>query len=148
MTTTGSTTSCSSNRRMARGSASKTLVSSTYVRTAELDPRLPVEAATSATLRPKGVLQVYDTPGTGGTGVWSSAPVAVANPETRRRVPGFAYPQWSGTRSAAEAALAGGVGADRSQEVDPPEVRPQRLAEVELAVHALPEQEAAEALFT
>src|SRR5262245_63812337 len=73
MTTTGSTTSCSSNRRMARGSASNTLVSSTYVRTAELDPRLPVEAATSVTLRPKGVLQVYDTPGPGGTGLFAPA---------------------------------------------------------------------------
>ena len=32
MTTTGSTTSCSSNLRSAAGSASRTLVSSTYVR--------------------------------------------------------------------------------------------------------------------
>src|SRR5262245_42281975 len=121
MTTTGSTTSCSSNRRMARGSASNTLVSSTYVRTAELDPRLPVEAATSATLRPKGVLKVYDTPDPVGAGAAREL-------------------------SAAEAAFAGGVGADRPQEVDPAEVRPQRLAEVELAVDALPEQEAAEPL--
>src|SRR6476620_1564164 len=48
--------------------------------------------------------------------------------------------------SGAEAALALGVGTDGAQEVDPAEVRPVRLAEVELAVRALPEQEPAEPL--
>src|SRR5689334_24700944 len=48
--------------------------------------------------------------------------------------------------SAAEAALALGVRTDRAQEVDAPEVRPQRLAEVELRVGRLPQQEATEAL--
>lgn len=48
--------------------------------------------------------------------------------------------------SGAEAALALGVAADRAEEVDVPEVRPERLAEVELAERALPEQEAAEPL--
>src|SRR4051794_36192685 len=42
--------------------------------------------------------------------------------------------------------LAGGVRTDRTQEVDAPEVRPVGLAEVELRVRALPEQEAAESL--
>ena len=46
----------------------------------------------------------------------------------------------------AEAALALGVRADRAQEVDPAEVGPVGLAEVELAVRALPQQEAAEPL--
>src|SRR6478735_9079188 len=48
--------------------------------------------------------------------------------------------------SAAEAAFTLGVRADRAQEVDPAEVGPQRLAEVELRVGRLPEQEATEPL--
>src|SRR4051812_49889143 len=48
--------------------------------------------------------------------------------------------------SAAEAALPLGVRAHGTQEVDPPEVGPVGLAEVELALRALPEQEAAEPL--
>src|ERR671912_341714 len=52
----------------------------------------------------------------------------------------------AGRRSAAEAALALGVRADGAQEVHAPEVGPQRLAEVELRVGRLPQQEAAEAL--
>src|SRR5690242_9329628 len=42
--------------------------------------------------------------------------------------------------------LAGRVGPDRTQEIDAAEVGPVGLAEVELALRALPEQEAAEAL--
>src|SRR6478735_3072656 len=49
-------------------------------------------------------------------------------------------------RSAAEAALALGVRTDGAQEVDAPEVGPQGLAEVELRLRRLPQQEAAEAL--
>ena len=45
--------------------------------------------------------------------------------------------------SAAEAALARGVRPDRAEEVDPAEVGPERLAEVELRVGRLPQQEAA-----
>src|SRR4051812_17447110 len=52
------------------------------------------------------------------------------------------------TASGAEAALALGVGADRAQEVDLAEVGPVGLAEVELALGALPQQEAAETLLT
>ena len=48
--------------------------------------------------------------------------------------------------SGAEAALALGVRPQRAQEVDAAEVGPVGLAEVELAVRALPEQEAAEPL--
>src|SRR5690606_11269312 len=48
--------------------------------------------------------------------------------------------------SAPEAALALGVRAQRAQVVDPAEVGPVRLAEVELRVRALPEQEAPEPL--
>ena len=47
---------------------------------------------------------------------------------------------------AAEAAVAVGVVAQRPQEVDLAEVRPVGLAEVELAVRALPEQEAGQPL--
>src|SRR5690349_12978266 len=50
------------------------------------------------------------------------------------------------TPSGAEATLPLGVGADGTQEVDAPEVGPVGLAEVELALRALPEQEAAEPL--
>src|SRR5450830_1703277 len=50
------------------------------------------------------------------------------------------------TRSAPEASLARSVRAHDPQEVDPPEVRPVRLPEVELGVRALPQQEAAEPL--
>src|SRR6187431_1971246 len=48
--------------------------------------------------------------------------------------------------SGAVAALALGVGPDGPQEVHAAEVRPVGLAEVELALRALPEQEAAEPL--
>src|SRR5690606_38607759 len=60
-----------------------------------------------------------------------------------RRNPGWGR-GGAGGSSAAEAALAGRVGAQRPQEVDPAEVGPVGLAEVELAVHALPEPEATE----
>src|SRR3954465_9555848 len=50
--------------------------------------------------------------------------------------------------SGAEAALALRVGADGPQEVDLAEVGPVGLTEVELALGALPEQEAAEPLLT
>src|SRR6188768_1730277 len=45
-----------------------------------------------------------------------------------------------------EPALPCRVRTDGPQEVDPPEVRPVRLAEVELRVRALPEQESPQAL--
>src|SRR5680860_1459754 len=51
---------------------------------------------------------------------------------------------WSGS----EAALALSVGPQRAQEVHAPEVGPEGLAEVELAVRALPEQETAEPLLS
>jgi hypothetical protein len=54
----------------------------------------------------------------------------------------------SGTGSGTEAALSLGVGPDRPEEVDVPEVGPERFAEVELAQRALPEQEAAQPLLT
>ncbi len=44
------------------------------------------------------------------------------------------------------AALPLGVGTQRAKKVDPPEVRPQRVAEVELRVRALPQHEPAEPL--
>jgi len=50
-------------------------------------------------------------------------------------------------RSAAEASTAHRVGPQGAQEVGPPEVGPVRLAEVELAVGALPQQEPREPLF-
>jgi len=50
-----------------------------------------------------------------------------------------------GAGSAAEAPLALLVGADRAQEVDLAEGRPVRVAEVELTVRALPQEEAREA---
>src|SRR3569833_323735 len=50
--------------------------------------------------------------------------------------------------SGAVAAMSRGVGADRPQEVDLAEVRPDGLAEVELRVGALPEHEAGEALLS
>ncbi len=52
----------------------------------------------------------------------------------------------SWTWSGAVTALAQGVGPHRAQEVDPPEVRPVGLTEVELRPGALPQQEAAESL--
>src|SRR5206468_3153060 len=48
--------------------------------------------------------------------------------------------------SDAEPPLSRGVRAQRPQEVDVPEVGPERLAEVELAVRALPQQEATQPL--
>src|SRR5690625_7454196 len=48
--------------------------------------------------------------------------------------------------SAPHPPLAAGVGPQGPQEIDPAEVRPERLTEVELAVRALPEQEPAQAL--
>ena len=50
---------------------------------------------------------------------------------------------WSG----AEAAVAGGVGAEGAEEVDLAEGRPVGVAEVELRVNGLPQQESADALF-
>ena len=50
------------------------------------------------------------------------------------------------TRSGSEAALAIAIGPQGPQEVDPAEVRPVGLTEVELAVRALPKQEAPEPL--
>src|SRR5690606_4801930 len=70
----------------------------------------------------------------------------------RLRLPPCARPGGTGygvrpvPRSGAEASLALGVGAQRPEEVDLAEVGPVGLAEVELAVRALPEQEAPEAL--
>src|SRR2546426_10240011 len=52
--------------------------------------------------------------------------------------------RWQVGGLAAEATLALLVGADRAQEVDLPERRPVRVAEVELAVGALPQEEAGE----
>src|SRR3954453_19268458 len=49
-------------------------------------------------------------------------------------------------RSGTEAALTLGVGTDRTEEVDAAAVWPGSLAELELAVRPLPEEEAAEAL--
>jgi hypothetical protein len=50
--------------------------------------------------------------------------------------------------SGPEAAFSLGVGTDRPEEVDVPEVGPERFAEVELAQRALPEQEATQPLLT
>src|SRR3954468_16900473 len=50
--------------------------------------------------------------------------------------------------SAAEPAVPLGIGAQRAEEVDASEVRPERVAEVELRVCALPEQEPAQPLLT
>ena len=47
----------------------------------------------------------------------------------------------------AEASLPIGVAAQRSEEVDLPESRPVHVAEVELRVGALPQEEVGEALF-
>src|SRR4051812_49980887 len=48
--------------------------------------------------------------------------------------------------SAAVAAVAIRVVAQRAQEIDPPELRPERLGEIELRVHRLPHQETREPL--
>src|SRR4051812_29566015 len=77
-----------------------------------------------------------------------------ANPDNgedspRRASPaaGTSLPQ-PGGRSAAEAAVPAGIRPQGPEEVDVTEVRPVRLAEVELRGRALPQQEAAEALLT
>ena len=73
----------------------------------------------------------------------------MARPTGERRV-NIRHGPVSGTGradSAPESALTARVIAQGPQEVDPAEVRPQRFAEVELAVCGLPHQEAREALF-
>src|SRR5215472_18993373 len=52
-----------------------------------------------------------------------------------------------GPGSGAEPAVPGGVGAQRPEEIHPAEGRPVGVAEVELRVDALPQQEPAEPLF-
>src|SRR5690242_7023295 len=73
-------------------------------------------------------------------------------PSVRRRTPttcaAVRRVRAADAASRAEATLSLGVAPDRAEEVDVPEVRPERLAEVELAQCALPEQEATEALLT
>src|SRR5690606_27316311 len=53
-----------------------------------------------------------------------------------------------GSRSGAEAPVARAEGAERAEEVHSAEGRPEDLAEVELRMRALPEQEAGEALLS
>src|SRR3954469_17892420 len=64
------------------------------------------------------------------------------NPPEVARIVGSANP------SATEPAVPQGIGAQGTEEVDPSEVRPERVTEVELRVRALPEHEATQALFT
>src|SRR6476469_2262756 len=87
--------------------------------------------------------------------VVSTASPDFPDPPTRRSVEGHnsgrsdrrVSPASRGTRASGPVPpLALRVRADRAQEVHAAEVGPVRLAEVELAVRALPEQEAAEAL--
>src|SRR3982751_5684614 len=70
-------------------------------------------------------------------------PVRHARPRGEEQV---TYGPGAPLGSGAVPALAQPVGPDRPQEVDAAEVRPVGLAEVELAVRALPEQEAAQPL--
>src|SRR3954468_2690603 len=64
--------------------------------------------------------------------------------ETRRTSRGSSAR--TSSRSAAEPPMPLGVGPQRAQEVDPAEVGPQGVAEVELRMRTLPEQEPTEAL--
>src|SRR6476619_7194107 len=87
---------------------------------------------------------------------WSRRPAPVrtrpgvsAHPQpTQPGQPGQwgALPYARTPRSAAEATVPAGIRPQCAQEVDVAEVRPVRLAEVELGRRALPEQEAAEPL--
>src|SRR3954454_20202750 len=144
MTTSGSTTSCSSKRATAPGSESSTEVSSTKV---VMGPRLAVGTGTGPAARPDlGPL----TPSAHRASRASRREPAAAATVRRTRARGWEtrgspepdHPAGSDS----EPPLPRGVRPQRAQEVDVPEVRPVGLAEVELAVGALPEQEAAEPL--
>src|SRR5450755_2493467 len=230
MTTIGRTTWCSANLPMATGSASRTLVSRTYVRRpggadAEREPAgsrawlpLSVRVLVGGCWRRAGVLATRSPLGAGGGAAFGHRRVGgtgtgqrragrrpfarlacvpgreargcrgpsrraathrpspltvpsvtrfpevpqpgVNTPDTRPSDPLRAGPRGGAglartgrygssldlPRSGAEPALPGRVGAQRAEEVDAAERRPVGIAEVELRVRALPEQEPAEPL--
>src|SRR5688572_28109934 len=150
MTTTGMTTSCSWNRVTAAGSASRTLVSRTKVwhfrEVGELVLALFFTATAVSSVSPRASLRRPLVVGaSGAAGLRGehqhSSTLRPTMPFSRHDTPG------AGCRvSGAEAAFAGCVRAHRAQEVDAAERRPERVAEVELRMDALPEQEAGEPL--
>ncbi len=75
-------------------------------------------------------------------------PRGVSDEPRHRLSPGRALTNLDGGAQAPKRRSRCGVRAQRPQEVDPTEVRPERLAEVELAVRALPEQEPGQPLLT
>src|SRR5580704_1811935 len=176
MTTIGRTTLCSSKRVIAAGSASRTLVSSTYVRRPwELTTQTPLGARTGPA--PRQDTDVSDGPGVapkraapallsvrlhatrvarrseglpGNGAVPSTTIEGTRVPVTAKAPPRYEQVYEAATcdnaSSAAEPAVPGGVGAQRPEEVHLAEGGPVGVAEIELGVGALPEQEAAEAL--
>src|SRR5699024_1501150 len=100
-----------------------------------IDAKSAAGGAPAATRPARG-----DHPATDEEFTWTShggRPAVGTDPRRRRRPRSALQP---------EPALPRGVGTDRTQEVDLPEAGPVRLAEVELRVRALPQQEAAQAL--
>src|SRR4029077_19877915 len=173
MTTIGRTPLCSSKRVIAAGSASRTLVSSTYVRRPwELTTQTPLGAETGPA--PSQDTDVSDGPGVApkraapallsvrlhatrvarrseglpGNGAVPSTTIEGTRERERAKAPpGYeqVYPPVTcdNASSAAETTIPGGVGAQRPEEVHLAEGGPVGVAEVELGVGALPEQEAA-----